>query len=85
LFSAELELMTLAVANLGAVRPMAQRGEPGPYLHRRTPEHSRLDVHKTIAEQFDLLRVVDNERYPAFFEYRGTRYRLKIDRIDDER
>jgi methionyl-tRNA formyltransferase len=36
-----------------------------------------------LAEQFDLLRVVDSERFPAFFEYRGRRYKLKIEKDDD--
>jgi methionyl-tRNA formyltransferase len=54
-----------------------QQGEPT-YYPRRTPQDSRLDPDKTIAEQFDLLRVVDNERYPAFFELRGGRYILHV-------
>jgi methionyl-tRNA formyltransferase len=84
LFSAELELMTRAVHEFGTVEPLAQSGDPGPYLNKRTTEHSRLDVQKTIAEQFDLLRVVDNLRYPAFFDHRGKRYRLTIKKADDE-
>ncbi len=48
------------------------------YYDKRTKEHSLLDVNKSIAEQFNLLRVVDNERYPAYFEYRGRRYILSI-------
>lgn len=50
------------------------------WYNRRRPEDSRLDPHKTIAEQFELLRVVDNERYPAFFDYRGARYTLRIEK-----
>lgn len=83
LFSAELQLMTRAVREFGTLRPVAQQGAPGPYLPKRTPEHSRLDVHKTIAEQFELLRVVDNRRYPAFFDHRGKRYRILIEKADD--
>ncbi len=48
------------------------------YYPKRTPRDSELDPKKTIASQFDLLRVVDNERYPAFFTYRGHEYVLKI-------
>lgn len=51
------------------------------FFERRRPLDSRLDVDKTIAEQFDLLRVVDNEKYPAFFEYRGEFYRLQIEKF----
>jgi methionyl-tRNA formyltransferase len=60
-----------------------QTGTPSVYPRRR-PADSRLDPHKSIAEQFELLRIVDNERYPAFFELRGHRYMLKIEK-DQER
>ncbi|QXT39382.1 formyltransferase family protein [Gymnodinialimonas ceratoperidinii] len=59
------------------VRP--QEGEPSHYPRRR-PADSRLDPHRTLADQFDLLRTVDNDRYPAFFDLRGHRYVLKIHR-----
>ena len=59
-----------------------QAGEPT-WFRRRRPEDSRLDPGKSIAEQFDLLRVVDNQRYPAFFEHRGRRYALRIEKLDD--
>ena len=55
----------------------------GSYYRRRTTEDSQLDVHKTIAEQFNLLRVVDNVRYPAFFEIGGVRYRVTIEKYYD--
>ncbi|HEX2852291.1 MAG TPA: formyltransferase family protein [Opitutaceae bacterium] len=80
LFAAELSLMTQAVEKFQAIRPVPQAGEPGQSLPRRTPADSRLDVNKTLAEQFDLLRVVDAQRFPAFFEHRGHRYVLKIEK-----
>jgi len=51
----------------------------GSVYRRRRPEDSRLDPNKTLADQFNLLRVVDNESYPAYFEMYGRRYWLKID------
>lgn len=81
LFDAELALMTEAVERFGGIKPAPQEGEPGAYMRRRTPEHSRLDPDKPIAEQFDLLRVVDNERYPAFMDFRGNRYIIKIEKV----
>jgi UDP-2,4-diacetamido-2,4,6-trideoxy-beta-L-altropyranose hydrolase len=57
-----------------------QTGEPSTYLRRRS-EDSRLDPHKTISEQINLLRIVDNEVYPAFFEYENKKYVLKISKI----
>ncbi len=58
-------------------KAFSQEGESS-YYRRRTPEDSRLDPDKTIREQFNLLRVVDNERYPAFFEINGEQYILKV-------
>lgn len=58
-----------------------QTGVPT-YYPRRTPADSELDPNKTITEQFNLLRVVDNDRYPAFFELSGRRYRLSIEAFD---
>jgi len=48
------------------------------FYRTRTPLDSELDIHKSISEQFGLLRTVDNNRYPAFFMYRGCRYNLCI-------
>lgn len=80
LFAAELALMTQAVENFNAIQPWPQTGDPGPSLRKRTPADSQLDPEKTLGEQFDLLRVVDNERYPAFMDYRGKRYVIRIDK-----
>ncbi|WP_269583959.1 formyltransferase family protein [Roseibium sp. Sym1] len=64
-------------------RPVAveQTGDPTWY-RRRKPADSELDPNKTLAEQFQLLRVVDNERYPAFFTIKGQKYTLKIEKAD---
>ena len=50
-----------------------QEGTPT-FYSRRKPVDSRLDIDKTIEEQFNLLRVVDNERYPAYFIYNNIKY-----------
>jgi methionyl-tRNA formyltransferase len=42
-----------------------QHGEASHYRRRR-PADSQLDPERSLAEQFILLRVVDNQRYPAF-------------------
>lgn len=61
--------------SLARARP--QSG-PASFYRRRTPADSQLDVTRTLESQFNLLRVVDGERYPAFFEHRGCRYVLSI-------
>ena len=78
-FEAELELMNFAIEQFDAVTPRPQgEAKDARRYRRRTPEDSRLDPDKTIAAQFDLLRVCDPDRYPAFFELRGHRYELRL-------
>ncbi len=60
-------------------RGVAQRGR-ATYYPRRNPEDSRLDPAKSIARQFNLLRTVQNEVYPAYFKLRGFTYVLKIEK-----
>ncbi len=48
------------------------------FYDKRTPKNSELDINKSIEEQFNLLRIVDNERYPAYFMKNGVKYTLKI-------
>ena len=59
------------------IKSIKQTGS-GSFYPKRTGKDSELDVNKSIAEQFDLLRVVDNEKYPAFFNFRGRKYVLRI-------
>ncbi len=59
-----------------------QEGE-GTIFPRRYPKDSEMDINKSVAEQFDLLRVVDNERYPAFFRHRGHRYKILIEKWNE--
>jgi methionyl-tRNA formyltransferase len=59
------------------LRPEPQTGAATTY-RRRTPEDSALDPDLSLRQQLPLLRVVDNERYPAFVDIDGHRYILKI-------
>ncbi|QSX36117.1 formyltransferase family protein [Shewanella sedimentimangrovi] len=81
LFEAELTLITWACENIWHSRPRVQ-AEGGSYYRKRTPQDSRIDPHSTLAAQFDLLRVCDPERFPAFFEFRGKRYNIRLERED---
>ena len=48
------------------------------YYRKRERRDDNIDPEKSLAEIFDKLRIVDNDNYPAWFEYRGKRYLLKI-------
>ena len=48
------------------------------FYRRRYPEDSELDPDKTLRELFPLLRVCNNEKWPAFFVLEGKKFILKI-------
>ncbi len=83
LFEAESQLMDFAVSNIHSITPEPQ--DPSVmanYYPRRGPEDSELDAQKTIAEQFDLLRVCDPQRFPAFFKLHGHTYKLIVEKVE---
>lgn len=59
-----------------------QLGESS-FYPKRGPKDSEIDINKSIVDQFNLLRVVDNHKYPAFFKYNGETYILAIEKKDD--
>jgi methionyl-tRNA formyltransferase len=79
LFAAELWLMDWALANCDRAQPRRQQGA-STFYRRRTPADSAIDPARPLLDSFNLLRVADPERYPAYFEHRGKRYRLRIER-----
>ena len=82
LFNAELLLMTQAVDNFEQMKPIPQNGVAS-YWPKRSPEDSRLDPDKSISDQFDILRLADSDRHPAFIDYLGNRYLIKIEKVTD--
>lgn len=84
LFDAELKLISLAVDNFANVTPYSQNLEiEASYFPRRTPEDSRIDPSQSLDSQFDKLRVCDPNRFPAFFEARGKKYKIILEKYDE--
>ncbi|NWF67046.1 MAG: hypothetical protein HXX81_06220, partial [Campylobacterales bacterium] len=73
------ELIDKVLNNFSDLKRNKQIGD-GKIYQRRTVLDSKLDINKSIKEQFNLLRIVDNEKYPAFFEIDGHKYILKIEK-----
>ena len=82
IFKTEMELMNFALDAFDEVIPIKQDNSKATYYPKRKPKDSKIDPEKTIADQFDLLRISDPKRYPAFFDYRGHRYNLTIKKVD---
>lgn len=84
LFTAEMDMLDYAVQNYALVRPQAQTETDRATYPKRTPKDSQIDPHKSIAEQFNLIRVCDPNRFPAYFEHLGNRYILKLEKINEQ-
>jgi len=85
LFQAEIKLMNEALVNHEEIEPYQQDTEIEPTYHRkRTPEDSRVDSNSSIADQFDLIRMCDPYRYPAWFELHGQKYKLVLEKMENE-
>ena len=63
--------------SLSKVPSYEQKGEES-FFSKFKKEHNELDINKTIKEQFNVLRIVDNEKYPAFFKIDDQEYVLTI-------
>ena len=48
------------------------------YYRKRNTNDSRLDINLSIKDQFNLLRIVDNENWPAFFHFKNKIFNIKI-------
>ena len=82
-FDTELELMDFAIENFHQVVPSRQPEEEPSYWKKRKPKDSEIDIYKSIEEQFNLIRVCDPERFPAFFYKNGRKFKLGIEAVDD--
>lgn len=72
-----IKLAKKFIENFNELTAKEQEGQTSLYP-RRNNKDSELDVNKTLAEQFNLLRIVSNNDYPAFFIHDGIKYKLEI-------
>jgi len=76
--NATLKIIRQFLLNYSDINPQCQIGTES-FYPRRGVNDSELNIDLPLREQFNLLRVVDNELYPAFFYVEGRKYRLKIE------
>ncbi len=48
------------------------------HYRRRTKKDGELDISKTIEENFNLMRIGNNQSWPSFFYYKGSKFIIKI-------
>lgn len=84
LFEAEIELIDFAVKEIDNIRPVGQDPATAPtYYRKRAPADSQISPLQSIASQFDKIRVCDPNRFPAFFELYGKKYKMTLEKFDE--
>ena len=59
------------------IKAKKQKGK-GTFLKKRKKSDSKLDINKSIKEQFNLLRICNNNKWPGYFIYKKKKYIIKI-------
>jgi methionyl-tRNA formyltransferase len=72
-----IEMCLRFLEDYQSLTPIKQSGQET-YYAKRTPQDSQLDVDKSIGEQFNLLRIVNNQEFPAFFCHKNHKYIIHI-------
>ena len=72
-----IDLCYYFVKNYKNISGKKQLGKSS-FYRKRNSDDSELNINQTILEQFNLLRVCDNKRYPAHFYHMGQKYVIKI-------
>jgi len=84
LFEAELKMLDYACENIDLSKPKEQLEVDATYYKKRVAGDSELDINKSIKSQFNLLRVCDQKRFPAFINIDGHKYNVHITRDSGE-
>lgn len=75
--NATIKLISNFLKKYPKTKKKKQKGKESFYL-RRTKKDSELNPNKTILDNFNLMRICDNEKYPAFFRYKNEIFYLNI-------
>lgn len=85
IFEKEIELIEFAVNKFSDILPKPQDlNIEATYYHKRTPTDSKIDSSKSIESQFNQIRVCDPERFPAYIEMYGKKYKVILEKMSDE-
>ena len=63
--------------NIDKIKPQNQQGLES-FYSKRDFKDSELNINKSLKSQFQLLRITDNDKYPAYFNFKNETYYLKI-------
>ncbi|MDG2297234.1 MAG: UDP-glucuronic acid dehydrogenase [Gammaproteobacteria bacterium] len=83
IFEKQLDLMDFAIENISQVVTYKQPTIKSSYWPKRKPKDSEIDIFKSIDQQFNLLRVSDDKRYPAFFYKNDKKFKIKLEPMNE--
>ena len=75
--NATKQLIKKFLSTFPRVKEEKQKGKSS-YFKKRTHLMSEININKSIKNQFNLLRICNNEKWPAFFKFKGKKFILKI-------
>ena len=84
IFHSEIQLMDFAIENFNTVEPIKQNNLKATYWRKRSPSDSEINIDRKISEQYDLIRVCDPVRYPAFFYIDGVKFNITIKKDEEK-
>lgn len=70
------------VNNINMLIPIKQIGKSS-YYPKRTIKDDKLDINKSLIELFNHFRIANNDEHPLYFEYKGYKYNLKIEKLNE--
>ncbi|WP_271910680.1 formyltransferase family protein [Vreelandella alkaliphila] len=83
LFETELALMDEALILIkNNKNPVPQSSDITPsYYPKRSPIDSKVDPNKPLSQLFNKIRLMDPQRYPAFFQLHGHTYTIEVKKV----
>lgn len=83
LFDTELALMDEALYLIEAgAEPTPQPENVSPtYYPKRSPRDSRIDPTRPLSETFNIIRLMDPDRFPAYFRLHGHCYSIELKKV----
>jgi len=75
--AATFKLIKIYFNKYPKIKFFGQKGK-STFNFKRKFKDNRVDINKSIKSQFNLLRIVNNDLFPANFEYKNRTYLLKI-------
>jgi methionyl-tRNA formyltransferase len=83
IFNSELKMLDFAIKNYNTIESKRQPDIDMECWPKRFPKDSEIDINQTFFKQFNLMRVCDPQRFPAYFYIDGVRFKITIEKYNE--